>query len=71
MWDEDVMQTNNIITYGFLVREAPQEYSNIVDSNRWEPTDSKKTSKYEPLLIMDSNVEIESSVNKTVDKVYL
>ena len=37
--DEDVMQIDDIITYGFLVQEYLQEYSNIVNSKRWEPTD--------------------------------
>ena len=44
--DKDVMQTDDIITYGFLVQEYLQEYSNIVDSKRWETTDIKKISKY-------------------------
>ena len=68
--DEEVMQTDNIITYGFLVQEALREYSKIVDSKQWEHTDSKETSKDEPLLMMDSNVAIESPVNKTTEKVY-
>ena len=33
--DEDVMQTDYIINYGFLVQEYLREYSNIVNSNRW------------------------------------
>ena len=56
--DKDLMQTDNIITYCFLVKEALREYSNIVDSKRCEKADSKKTSKDEPLLMMASNVEI-------------
>ena len=32
--DEDVMQINDIINYGFLVQEDWQEYSNIVESKR-------------------------------------
>ena len=43
--DEDVMQTGDIITYGFLVQESLREYSSIVNSKRWEPTDIKKVSK--------------------------
>ena len=33
--DEDVMQTDDIITYGLLVQEYLQEYSSIVNSKRW------------------------------------
>ena len=68
--DEDVIQTNNIITYGFLVQEAFREYSNIIDSKWWEPTDIEKISKYEYLLLTASTEAIESSVNKTVEKFY-
>ena len=46
-----------------------RKYSNIVDSKRWEPTDSNKTSKDEPLLMMASNMAVESPVNKTLEKV--
>ena len=66
MCDEDVIQTYDIITYGFLVQEALREYRNIVDSKRWEPTDSKNFSKDKPLLLMVYIVEIESPINKTV-----
>ena len=64
------MQTDDIINDGFLVQKALREYRNIVDSKRWEPTDSKKTFKYDPLLVMNSNVVMEDPVNKTVDKFY-
>ena len=70
MCDEDVMQTDNIITYGLLVQKYFQEYSNIFDSKRWEPTYSKNTSKDKPLLKMDPKVAIGSPVNKTVEKFY-
>ena len=58
MFDKDVMQTDNIITYGLLVQESLREYSNIVKSKRWESTDIKKFSKYESLLVTDSTVVI-------------
>ena len=32
--DEDVMHTNNIITYGFLAQKSLREYSNIVNSKQ-------------------------------------
>ena len=64
------MQTDDIITYDFLVQEYLREYSNIFDSKRWEPTDIKNISKDESLLLMYSTVEIEFPVNKTVEKVY-
>ena len=67
--DRDVIQNDDINTYGFLVQEYLQEYRNIIDSKRWEPTGVKKIYKYESLLLMDSTVSIESPVNKTVDKV--
>ena len=54
----DVMQTDNIITYGFLVQESLREYSNIVNSNKWETTDIKQIFKDESFLLMDSTVEI-------------
>ena len=44
--DEDVMQTDDIINYGFLAQEALREYRDIFDSKWWEPTDSKNISKY-------------------------
>ena len=68
--DKDVTQTDDIITYGFLIQEYLREYSSIVYSKRWEPTDIKKISKDECLLLTDSTVAIESPVNKTVEKVY-
>ena len=46
------------------------EYHKIVDSKQKEPTDSKKKSKDEPLLLKASTVEIESPVNMTVDRFY-
>ena len=33
--DEDVIQTDDIITYCFLIQEYLREYSNIVESKRW------------------------------------
>ena len=68
--DEEIMQTDDIITYGFLAQEYLWEYSNIVKSNRWEPTDIKNISKDESLLLTDSTKAIKSPVNKTVEKVY-
>ena len=68
--DEKFMQTDDIITYGFLVQESLREYSNIVNSKRQEHTDIKKISKDESLLMTASAVAIESPVNKTVDIVY-
>ena len=47
-----------------------REYSNIVKSKRWEHTDINKISKNEYLILTASNVEIESPVNKTVEKFY-
>ena len=70
VFDEDVIKTDDIITYCFLVQEALRWYRNVVDSKRWEPTDSKKISKDEPLLLMAYTVAIESLVNKTVEKIY-
>ena len=32
--DEDVMHTNDIITYGFLAQESLREYGNIINSKR-------------------------------------
>ena len=68
--DKYFMRHNDIINYGSLVQEAIHEYHNIFESKRWEPTDSKKNSKYEPLLLKDSTVSTEATVNKTVEKVY-
>ena len=68
--DEDVIKTDDIITYGFLFQESLREYSNIVNSKRWEPTDIKKISKDESLLLTASTMAIESPVNKTADKFY-
>ena len=68
--DEDVMQTDDISTYGFLVQENLREYNNIVHSKWLEPNDSKNASKDDYLILMDSTVAIEHPVNKTVDKAY-
>ena len=64
------MQTYYIITYGFLVQEYLREYSNVINSKRWETTDIKKSSKDESLLLTAFTVEIESPFNKTVEKFY-
>ena len=68
--NEDVMHTDDIINYGFLVQEYLQEHRNIVDSKRWELTDIKKISNDESLLLTASTVAIESPINKTAEKVY-
>ena len=68
--DEDVMQPDYTITYDYLAQESMDKYHNIVDSNRWEPTDSKKKSQYGTFLLKASTVEIEDPVNKTLEKVY-
>ena len=39
--DKDFMQTDYIITYGLLFQEYLKKHSNIVESKRWKPTDSK------------------------------
>ena len=64
--DKDVMKTDDIITYGFLVQESLLEYSSIFNPNRWEPTDIKNISKDTYLLLTDSTVAIEYPVNNTV-----
>ena len=68
--DKDVMHSDDIITYGFLVQEYFREYSNIADSKRWEPTDIKNISEDESLLLTASTVAIESPINKNVEKFY-
>ena len=64
------MQPDSIIIYSSLFQEYMLEYCNIVDTKRLEPTDSKKFSKDEPLILMSFTVAIEAPVNKTVEKVY-
>ena len=59
-----------IITYYLIVQEYLREYGNIVNSKRQEPTDIKKITKDEYLILATSTVAIESPVNKTVEKVY-
>ena len=54
--DKDVMQTDDTITYGYLVQQYFREYISIVNSKRWEPTDTKNISKYESLLLTASTV---------------
>ena len=61
--DEDGMHTDDIITFGFIVQEYLREYINIFNSKRWEPTDIKKISRDESLLLTASTVAIESPVN--------
>ena len=67
--DKDVMQPDEIITYGELVKEAMREYHNLFDSNWWEPTNSKKQSKDETLLLKFYTVALEYPVNKKAEKV--
>ena len=63
------IRPDDIITYGTLVQEDMCEYRNILDSKRWEPTDSFKKSQDQPLLLKDFTVVIEYSFNKTAEKV--
>ena len=56
--EKDIMWTDAIITYGFLVQEYLQEYSRIVNSKRREPTDIKNISKDGSLLLAASTVAI-------------
>ena len=67
--DKDIMWPDDIIIYGYLFQEGMCEYRNIVDSERWEPTGSKKKSQDEPLLIKAFTVEIKDPVNNTEEKV--
>ena len=60
------MQTDEIFTYGSLVKETMREYRTIVDSKMWETTDSKKKSQDKPLILKAYNVEIEDPFNNTV-----
>ena len=64
------MQTDDSTKYCSFVQEAMREYCNIFDSEKWEPTDSKKNPKDEPLLMKASTVAIEASLNKSVEKFY-
>ena len=41
--DMDVISQDDLITYEYLVKEATQEYRNLVDSKRWEPATRKKS----------------------------
>ena len=56
--DEDLTQTDDIISYGLLVQKYLREYINIVNSKWWEPTDIKNISKDESLLLTASTVAI-------------
>ena len=66
--DKDVIQPDDIITQGSFVQEAMRGYRNIVDSEWWEPIDSNKNYKYEPLLLKASTVSIEAPINNIVEK---
>ena len=46
--DMDVLSQEYIITYESLVQKAMQEYRDLVDSKRWEPTTSKEKSQDQP-----------------------
>ena len=39
--DMDVLSQEDLITHEYLVQEATREYSDLVDSKRWEPATSK------------------------------
>ena len=69
--DEEVMQHDTIITYGYLVQEAMYKYRNIVDSKRWESTDNNKKSQDEPLILKASTVEIGYPFKNTTNQVGL
>ena len=64
------MRPNEFMIYGSLVKEYLREYHNIVDSQLWEPKDSKKNYQDEPLLMNDSTMATKYPVNKNVQKVY-
>ena len=56
--DEEIIQTDDIITYDFLVQEYFRECSKIVNSKWWEPTDMKNIYKDYYLLLTASTLEI-------------
>ena len=45
MCDMDVLSKEDLITYESLVKEATQEYRDLVDSKRWEPDTRKEKSQ--------------------------
>ena len=47
------------------------EYHTIVDSKRWEPTNSKKNYQDEPFLLKVYTVAVEDPVKKNAEKVEL
>ena len=67
----DFLSQEDIITYESLVKEAMQEYRDLVDSKRWEPDTSKEKSQYQPSLLKSYTVAIEQSTNKTLKKIDL
>ena len=55
----DVISQEDLITYESLVKEAKQEYHDLVDSNWWEPATSKEKSQDQPSLPKAYTVAIE------------
>ena len=62
--DMDVISQEDIITYKSLVKEATQEYRDLVDSKRWEPATSKEKSQYQRSLPKAYTVVIDQLINK-------
>ena len=54
----DVISQEDLIIYESLVQEAMQEYRDLVDSKRWEPTTCKEKSQDQPSLPKANTVAI-------------
>ena len=67
--DMDIISQEYLITYDSFVKEATQEYRNLVGSKHWEPAHSKEKSQDQPSFPNAYTVSIEESINQALKQV--
>ena len=65
----DFISPEELITYETLVQEATFKYSNIINSNRWEPATVKEKSQDQPSLPRACTMAIENLADKDLKQV--
>ena len=65
----DFISPEDPSTYESLVQEYTREYSDLVDSQKWELDTRKEKSQDQPSLLKVYTVAIEQSVNKSLRQV--
>ena len=70
VFDTDVISQEYFITYKSLLQEAKKEYSDLVDSKRWDPVTRKENYQDQPSLPKSYNVVIVQLINNDLEQVY-